>query len=128
MRHPNDNSFAERRKAAESAKRQLIARFASAPKPSDPEMQERLAAREEIAFARTARRVERDAMKVVENDRLLSEVSEAVKAAELHQRAEAELAKPTSTISSPERLQVKQPAKLSETGIMPPARLVAAKA
>lgn len=53
-------------------------------------MQERLAAREEIALARTARRAERDAMKLAENNRLLLEDAAAAKAAELHQRAEAE--------------------------------------
>ncbi|MBX4871165.1 DUF6481 family protein [Rhizobium bangladeshense] len=87
MKHPGDNSFSERRKSAESARRQLIAKFESAPKPTGPVMQERLAA---IASARTARRAERDAMKTAENDRLLQEAAALADVAEAHQRAEAE--------------------------------------
>ncbi|OWO92302.1 MULTISPECIES: DUF6481 family protein [Rhizobium] len=90
MKHQSDNSFSERRKSAESARRQLIAKFESAPKPTDPVMQERLAAREAVASARTARRAERDAMKAVENDRLLREAAALAEVAEAHHRAEAE--------------------------------------
>jgi hypothetical protein len=86
VRHPSDNSFSERRKSAHRAKRQLLAKFASAPKPTDPEMQERLAAREEVASARTARRAVRDAIRAEDNDRLLKEAA----AAEAQQRAEAD--------------------------------------
>ncbi|MBX5179266.1 hypothetical protein HJB77_23790 [Rhizobium lentis] len=87
MKHSGDNPFSERRKSAESARRQLIAKFESAPKPTDPVMQERLGA---IASARTARRAERDAMKAAENDRLLQEAAALADVAEAHQRAEAE--------------------------------------
>jgi hypothetical protein len=90
LRHLNDSSFFERRKSADSAKQQLLAKFASAPKPTDPEMRERLAAREAIASARTARRVERDAVKAGENDRLIQEAAAMAKAAEAHQRAESD--------------------------------------
>lgn len=90
MRHPNDSGFLERRKLADSAKRQLLAKFASAPKPTDPEMRERLAARETIAAERTARRVERNAVKAREKDRLLHEAAAMAEAAEAHQRAEAD--------------------------------------
>ncbi|ANL25785.1 hypothetical protein AMJ96_PD00584 (plasmid) [Rhizobium sp. N113] len=90
LKHQSDNSFSERRKSAESARRQLIAKFESAPKPTDPVMQERLAAREAVASARTARRAERDAMKAVENDRLLREAAALAEVAEAHHRAEAE--------------------------------------
>jgi len=86
LRHLNTNGFAERRTAAAEAKRQLLAKFASAPKPTDPEMQERLAAREAVAVARKARRAERDASKTIENQRLLAEAA----AAEIEKRKEAE--------------------------------------
>ncbi|WP_034857897.1 DUF6481 family protein, partial [Sinorhizobium sojae] len=66
MRHPNDNGFAERRLAAAEAKRQLLAKFASAPKATDPETQERLAARQAVAVARESRRAERKALKLAE--------------------------------------------------------------
>lgn len=90
MRHPSDNSFSERRKSADNAKRKLLAKFASAPKPTDPEMQERLVAREAIALARAARRAERDAVKAAENDRLLMEAAAIAEAAQAYEKVEAE--------------------------------------
>lgn len=90
MRHPNDNGFAERRNAAADAKRQLLTKFASAPKPTDPEMQEKLAAREAANRARDARRAEREALKTAENKRILAEAAALAAAAEAEQRAEAE--------------------------------------
>lgn len=86
MRHLNTSGFAERRTAAAEAKRQLLAKFASAPKATNPEMQERLAAREAVAVARKARRAERDALKTIENQRLLAEAA----AAEIEKRKGAE--------------------------------------
>ncbi|MGK6316846.1 DUF6481 family protein [Neorhizobium sp. DT-125] len=90
MRHPNDNSFAERRKTAENAKRQLLAKFASAPKSTDPVIQERRAAREAVAAARETRRAARDALKAAENERILMEAAALTAAAEADQKAEAE--------------------------------------
>ncbi|MBW6425338.1 hypothetical protein KX729_28305 [Rhizobium sp. XQZ8] len=90
MRHPDDNSFAQRRKSADNAKRELLAKFASAPKPTDPAMQERLAEREAISAARIARRAERDALKAAENERLLKEAAALAAAAQEHEKAEAE--------------------------------------
>jgi hypothetical protein len=90
LRHPNDNGFAERRNAAADAKRQLLTKFASAPKPTDPEMQEKLAAREAANRARDARRAEREALKTAENERILAEAAALAAAAEAEQRAEAE--------------------------------------
>ncbi|MDW9628968.1 DUF6481 family protein [Sinorhizobium meliloti] len=90
MRHPNDNGFAERRNAAADAKRQLLTKFASAPKPTDPEMQEKLAAREAANRARDARRAEREALKTAENERILADAAALAAAAEAEQRAEAE--------------------------------------
>ncbi|RVI76336.1 hypothetical protein CN188_24485 [Sinorhizobium meliloti] len=90
MRHPNDNGFAERRNAAADAKRELLTKFASAPKPTDPEMQEKLAAREAANRARDARRAEREALKTAENERILAEAAALAAAAEAEQRAEAE--------------------------------------
>lgn len=90
MRHLNTNGFTERRTAAAEAKRQLLAKFASAPKATDPEMQERLAAREAVAVARRARRAERDALKTVENERLRTEAAAAIAAGEIEERKAAE--------------------------------------
>ncbi len=90
MRHPGDNSFAERRKTSADAKRELLAKFASAPKLGDPAMQERRAARETIAAAREVRRAERDALKAAENERILIEAAALTAAAEADERAAAE--------------------------------------
>ena len=87
MRHLNANGFAERRTAAAEAKRQLLAKFASAPKATDPEMQERLAAREAVAVARGALK---EALKAAENERLLAEAAAATAAAEIDERKAAE--------------------------------------
>lgn len=90
MRHPNDSSFAERRKTAADAKRELLAKFVSAPKPGDPAMQERRAAREAISAAREVRRAERDALKAAENERILMEAVALTTAAEADEKAAAE--------------------------------------
>jgi hypothetical protein len=90
LRTPNDNSFAERRKTAEEARRKLLTKFVAAPKITDPEMQERLAAREAVAAARTARRAERELLKTAENDRILAEAAALAALAEADQKAEAE--------------------------------------
>ena len=91
LRHPSDNGFAERRSAAADAKRRLLAKFASSPKPTDPELQEKLAAREAVAEAREVRRAEREAHKQAERDRLRAEAAELAAAAEAQERAEAEV-------------------------------------
>jgi hypothetical protein len=90
LRHPGDNGFAERRTAAAEAKKQLLAKFATAPKPTDPEMQAKLAERAAIAEAREARRAEREALKAAENERLRAEAAALTAAAEASERAEAE--------------------------------------
>ncbi|NLS20025.1 hypothetical protein HGP16_26160 [Rhizobium sp. P40RR-XXII] len=89
MRHLNDNSFAERRKTAENAKRELLTKFASAPKLTDPATQQRIAARAAVAAARMARQAEREALKAAENERLLQEAAASAAAAEAHEKAEA---------------------------------------
>jgi hypothetical protein len=90
LRHPNDNGFSERRNTAAKAKKELLSKFASAPKPTDPEMQERLAAREAIANARAERRAERETAKKVENGRLMAEAQARTEAAQAGEKAEAE--------------------------------------
>jgi septal ring factor EnvC (AmiA/AmiB activator) len=117
LRHPNDNGFAERRSAAADAKRQLLAKFASAPKPTDPEMQEKLAARQAVGVAREARRAEREALKAAERERELAEAAAVAAAAEAEEKAEAEARQAASS-------RTRQPARPSATVAMRPARLV----
>jgi hypothetical protein len=90
LRHPNDNGFAERRNIAAEARKQMLTKFAAAPKPTDPEMQERLAAREEAARAKEARRAERAALKAAEKERILREAEELKAAAAALETAEAD--------------------------------------
>lgn len=89
MRHPNDNGFHARRTAAAEAKRALLEKFASAPKAIDPQMRERLAAREAVAIAREQRRAERQAMKVAEHERMLADAEARAAAAEAEQATAA---------------------------------------
>ncbi len=89
MRHPNDNGFHARRTAAAEAKRALLEKFASAPKAIDPQMQERLAAREAVAIAREQRRAERQAMKVAERQQILADAGARAAAAEAEEAAAA---------------------------------------
>ncbi|WP_208247125.1 DUF6481 family protein (plasmid) [Rhizobium sp. T1470] len=90
MRHKSDNGFAERRNSAAEAKKQLLTKFASAPKSTDPAMRERLAAREAIAAARQVRRADREASKKAERERVLMEAAALAAAAKANERAEAE--------------------------------------
>ncbi|CDM62056.1 MULTISPECIES: DUF6481 family protein [Rhizobium] len=90
MRHKSDNGFAERRNSAAEAKKQLLTKFASAPKSTDPAMRERLAAREAIAAARQVRRADREASKKAEHERVLMEAAALAAAAKANERAEAE--------------------------------------
>ncbi|MDE1994955.1 MAG: hypothetical protein KGI75_20805 [Rhizobiaceae bacterium] len=91
MRHSNDRSFVERRNTAAEAKQRQLAKFASAPKSTDPAMQERLAAREAIAGARELLRRARDAAKLAENERILAEAAAVTAEVEAGAKAEAEL-------------------------------------
>lgn len=63
MRNQRENSFSDRRKTADAAKKKLLKKFEAAPKPDDPEMLAKRAEREAIAVAREQRRVERERMK-----------------------------------------------------------------
>ena len=90
MRHPNDNSFADRRKTADAAKLQLLAKYASATTSNEPAIQERRAARAAVVAAREERRAAREASKTAEAERILTESAALTAAAEAHGKAEAE--------------------------------------
>lgn len=90
MRHPTDNGFADRLKTAAEAKKKLLERFKTAPKPDDPALVAKRAEREVIAAAREERRAERDRLKREENARQLAEAAAATEAANAEARAEAE--------------------------------------
>jgi hypothetical protein len=89
LRHVTDNGFADRRKAADEAKKQLLKKFAQAPKADDPELAAKLAERQANTEAREARRAERDRLKQEENERQLAEAAARTAAAELEAKAEA---------------------------------------
>lgn len=87
MPRPNENGFADRRKAAEEAKKLLLKKFESAPKPDDPEMIAKRAEREALAAAREARRIEREQEK---QEQAIREKAEAEARAEAEATAKAE--------------------------------------
>ena len=86
MPRPNENGFADRRKAAEEAKKLLLKKFESAPKPDDPEMIAKRAEREALAAAREARRIEREQEK---QEQAIREKAEAEARAEAEATAKA---------------------------------------
>ena len=89
LRHVTDNGFADRRKAAAEAKKQLLKKFVEAPKADDPALAAKLAERQANTAAREARRAERDRLKQEENERQLAEAAARTAAAELEAKAEA---------------------------------------
>ncbi|MBD8554249.1 hypothetical protein IFT84_06880 [Rhizobium sp. CFBP 8762] len=90
MRHPNENGFADRRKASDEAKKKLLSKFAAAPKADDPALAAKLAERQAIADAREARRAERERQKAEEHARQLAEAAALTAAAEAEAKAAAE--------------------------------------
>ncbi len=66
-------NFNDRMKASAEAKQAIAEKFRNKPKPTDPEIQERLRERAVIAAAREARLVERRAAKEAEAARLRAE-------------------------------------------------------
>ncbi|MDK1389862.1 DUF6481 family protein [Sinorhizobium sp. 8-89] len=93
MRQPSDNGPAERRTAAANAKRRLLAKFASTPKETVPDVQERPAGRD----CMRGRRTEGEALTNAENERLLAELMPSEIAITQH----AKLAKPDTLNHSP---------------------------
>lgn len=83
MKQTIDPGFAERRKAANEAKKRLLEKVAPALRPDTPEAVARRAEKVATAAAREQRRIERDRLKV--------EAAEREKAAAA-ERAEAEAA------------------------------------
>lgn len=82
-----DNSFADRRSTAASAKQALLEKFKKRPAEDDPAEIERRAERARIAEARAARLAEKEAIKKAEADRRA-----AVRAQEEAERLAAEAA------------------------------------
>ena len=82
-------TFSDLAKASAEAKQAILAKFRTAPKPDDPELQQRLAERKAIAEARDARQAERKAAKEAEEARLRTEklAAEVAEAARLKEEA-----------------------------------------
>ncbi len=67
------DSFDDRRKAAEAAKRAIAEKFRAQPRPDDPAVQERQAALMAVAKAREERQAARKAERAAEAARLAAE-------------------------------------------------------
>ena len=63
MKPPRTDNFAERLKTAAAAKKQLLEKLKSAPKPDDPEVMARRAEKAAAAAAKAADRAERERLK-----------------------------------------------------------------
>ena len=73
MKHLKGDTFAERRQTSIEAKKQLLERIKSAPKPDQAELDRRQAERAATALAREAREAERQRAKQAEAERLQAE-------------------------------------------------------
>lgn len=93
MKHPKEAGFAARRDASAEAKKQLLKKFAAAPKPDDAQVRARLAEKAAIAAAREARRAERDRLKLEELDRRTAEAAAKAQAEAAAAEAAAAAAK-----------------------------------
>jgi hypothetical protein len=105
MKGFKDKGFADRLTAAAKAREAALEKFKSRPKPDDPEMIERAAARKAAAEARAAREAERIAEREARAEREASEAA-ARQVAEAAARAEAE----AHAASEKERLAAEQKA------------------
>jgi hypothetical protein len=90
LRHPGDDNFANRRKAANEAKQQLLDKLKATPKADDPETIARRAERRATADARELRRAERVKSKQEEAERSLAAAAALADAANAEARAKAE--------------------------------------
>jgi Family of unknown function (DUF6481) len=84
-------SFADRQKAAQQAKQDILNKFRAKPGPDDPEVKQRQAEREAQAAARTKAREAREAAKAEEKAREAE--AAALAAAQLAREKEEEAAK-----------------------------------
>jgi hypothetical protein len=85
--------FADRQKAAQQAKKDLLNKFRAQPGPDDPEVAKRRAEREAVAAARAKQKMEREAAEA-ERKRLEEEAAaaEAARIAREKEEEEARLA------------------------------------
>ena len=90
LRHPGDDNFANRRKAANEAKQQLLDKLKAASKADDPATIAKRAERLATAEARELRRAERVKSKQEEAERSLAAAAALADAANAEARAEAE--------------------------------------
>lgn len=86
MRGFKEPGFADRQKAAQDARRNILDKFRAQPKPDDPEVVKRRAEREAVAARREQTRLEREAAKA--EQKRLEEEAKAAEAARLAREAE----------------------------------------
>jgi hypothetical protein len=81
-------SFAERQKAAQEARKNILSKFRSQPGPDDPAVKARQAEREALAAGRAEAKLAREPAKA-ERKRLEKEAADAVVAQLLREKEEA---------------------------------------
>jgi hypothetical protein len=93
MKHKKEDTFADRRDTALNAKKQLLDRIKSAPKPDQAELDRRQAEKDAAALARETRQAERQQLKEAEAERIRAEAEALVQAeADAQQSRESEAA------------------------------------
>jgi hypothetical protein len=92
MKHQKEDTFADRRDTSLNAKKQLLERIKSAPKPDQTELARKQAEKAAAALARESRQAERQRVKEADAERLLAEeeaLAQAEVGAQLSREAEA---------------------------------------
>jgi hypothetical protein len=90
MRGFKEPGFADRQKAAQQSRRNILDKFRAQPKQDDPEVVKRRMEREAVATRRETARLEREAAKAEE--KRLKEEAQAAEAARLAREAEEAVA------------------------------------
>jgi hypothetical protein len=86
MRGFKEPGFADRQKAAQQARRDIMDKFRAQPKPDDPEVVKRRMEREAVAARREQTRLEREAARA--EQKRLEEEAKAAEAVRLAREAE----------------------------------------
>ncbi|HEV7415822.1 MAG TPA: DUF6481 family protein [Tianweitania sediminis] len=106
MKHQKENTFVDRRDTSLNAKKQLLDRIKSAPKPSQTELDHKQAEKAAAALARETRQAERQRLKKAEAERLLAEeeaLAQAQVSAQLSREAQATENSETQAAEAAER-------------------------
>ncbi|GGG05450.1 hypothetical protein GCM10010924_37530 [Rhizobium wenxiniae] len=122
MRHARNNELTDRRSAAADAKAALLTAYRAAKTAAEPSRSARQAERISLVEAREARRAERERLKHEERLRIETLAVQEQAATEAAATAEVEARRSAENAGSRVSWKTRQPARLSATDAMLPAR------